>query len=291
VVDNTASDGRGRITIFDAETLERVGQIQSPDRPPRYIAFASDTKAYVTNLTLDGFTPQPSTVSIVDLEQEVVTDSIDVGVSPEGIAVTAGKAFVANAGGTTLSVIDTEQDAVTTTLDLECSSPNEVFVDQENEVVVVCEGSGEDDAEVLFVDPADVAVTQRVALNGDVGSLNATQSADYAPRAEELYAIDGGGFTASGFQEGGTVYRIDTDANALATTLKVPESNRLVGATAVGYDAIAQRLYVARLPVGEGGGPLFDADGRTVILDRSGAQVGSFEVGNSPAHLFFQRTP
>jgi len=125
VVDNTQADNAGKITTFDTEELGPIDQISDLQRPPRRIAFPSENKGYVTNLSrFENRTPDTSTVSVVDLQENTVTKRIDVGRSPEGIAVAAGKAFVANSADGTLSVLDTEADAVTSTLSLEgCPSP------------------------------------------------------------------------------------------------------------------------------------------------------------------------
>jgi YVTN family beta-propeller protein len=286
VVDNTLADNAGRITTFGVEDLAPIGQISNP-RPPRYMAFSSADEGYVTNQRLDqNFNPQPSTVSIVNLEQNEVTGQIDVGRSPQGIAVARGKAFVANAADSTLSVIDTETDAVTNTLSPDCPSPKSVFVDGENEVVVVCQGGGEQSPEVLFLNPDSETVVDRVPLGAPIGSANFTQSAYYSAGAEELYAASGSPFGGGT----GEIFRVDTDANAVTATLEVPPNDGLVGISALGYDDVNQDLYVARLPVGDAGGPLYTANGTALVLDREGNLVTRFETGNAPGYIAFLRT-
>ena len=287
VVDNTQADNSGRITVLDLPGLNRVGQIANFDgSPPRSLAFASDEKAYITNQSLNSnFQPVPSTVSIVDLTTNAPVDSVPVGSGPEGIAVAGGRAFVANSADGILSVIDTETDSVDAGVDLGCTGPNEVFVDEENEVAVVCEGGGEATGEVVFVDPSTLQVRDRVALGAVVGSANFTQSASYSSSAEEIYAISGGVF-GSGT---GEIFRINTDGNVLDTTLQVPDDPQLTGMTAVGYDGVSESLYVARLPVGPDGGASFSSRGTAVLLNRNGNRVGSFETGIAPAHITFLR--
>ena len=287
IVDNTQADNSGRITILDTPGLNRIGQIENTDgSPPRSLAFASDAKAYVTNQSLNSsFQAIPSTVSVIDLTSNTVTDSVSTGSGPEGIAVTSGRAFAANSADGTLTVINTETDAVDETVDLNCTGPNEVFVDGENEVAVVCEGQGDTTGEVVFVDPQNLQILDRVSLTAIVGSDNFTQSAYYSVRAEELYAISGSAFGTGT----GEIFRIDTDGNVLDATLQVPDDPSLTGMTAVGYDAINEALYVARLPVGDDGSASFTARGTAVILDRDGNQTGSFQTGIAPAHIDFLR--
>lgn len=288
VVDNTQADNAGRITSFDTDELGPLDQIQNP-RPPRSIAFVSESKGYVTNLSSsdENFNPEPSSVSVVDLDANEVTERVDVGRSPEGLAVTSGKAFVANMADGTLSILNTDSDAVDTTLDLNCASPKEVFVDGENEVAVVCQGGEDESAAVLFVNPETEDIETRISINAPIGSAIGTQSAYYSGDAEELYVISGeAGDVGNGT---GAIFRIDTDNNALGSTLQVPENDNLTGISAIGYDPPNEDLYVARLPVGDDGGPLYDANGTTVVLDRDGAVVTRFEVGNSPGHITFLR--
>lgn len=291
VVDNTEADNAGRITIFDTESFEAIDQIQNP-RPPRSMAFASDNKAYVTNLSEfdENFNPEPSTVSVVDLGSFEVTEQVDVGKSPEGIEVASGKAFVANSDETTVSVIDVETDEVTNTLDLECVSPKEVFVDEENEVVVVCQGSGANDGEVVFLDPESESIVTSVDLEANIGSVNGTQSAYYSSLAEELYAVSGSPFSSPPLDEANSkIYRLDTQSNVLSDSLGVPSNESLIGISAVGYDPVNQDLYVARFPVGDDGQQDPSANGQALVLDRSGSVTERFETGNSPGHFSFLR--
>ncbi len=288
VVDNTQADNAGRITTFDTDQFGPIGQISNP-RPPRYIAFPSADKGYVSNLSRfdENFNPKPSTVSVVDLNNNSVTERIDVGRSPQGIGVAAGKAFVANAADGTLSVLDADADTVNTTLSFSgCAGPKSVFVDAENDVAVVCQGGAEQSSTVLFLNPIEETIRDRVALGAPIGSANGSQSAYYSQGAEELYAISGSGAFGSGT---GEIFRVNTDANALDGSFTVPQDDGLIGITAVGYDDVTQDLYVTRLPIGDAGGPLFSADGTALVLDRSGNEVTRFETGNSPGHISFLR--
>jgi YVTN family beta-propeller protein len=224
---------------------------------------------------------------VVDLETNSVTKRVDVGRSPEGIAVAEGKAFIANSADGTLSVLDTETDVVTSTLSLnDCPSPKSVFVDGENEVAVVCQGGAEQSSEVLFLNSNEEEVEGRVELGAPVGSANGSQSAYYSEEAEELYAISGSQTYGGGT---GEIFRVDTDANTLDTTLDVPQSESLTGISAVGYDDVTQDLYVTRFPVDDSGGPLLTADGTALVIDRAGDVVTRFKTGNAPGHVLFLR--
>ncbi len=281
----------GRVSLFDVGAGAQVAQSDSLGAV-RYLALATPEKAYAT--AIDG------TVAVLDPATLAAQGRLSVGASAEGVAVAAGKAFVANystgaaftsGAGTTLTVIDVATDAVTGTVELGCDGPKQLFVDAQDEVVAVCTGrtdSDEDyntigttDGAVVFVDAETEAVTGSVALDVQLGSINATQIAHYAAEAEALHAIS----SASA-----TVFRIDTEANALIETLAVPPAEGLVGLAAVAYDAGAERLYLARLPVGpDGQSADYTSSATVVILDAEGAEAGRFRAGPSAAHIEVRR--
>jgi len=96
------------IEILDALTGNSISQISmianGTPKQPRYIAF-NGSKAYIT--CYDGY------VDVLDTASLSITNRIQVGANPEGLAVSNGKLFVANSGGlnfpnvdSTVSVID-----------------------------------------------------------------------------------------------------------------------------------------------------------------------------------------
>ncbi len=287
----------GRIAVVDGASRSIMGQIQNVPSP-RGIAFVNEGKALASNLSPFGASgPEPAVVSVIDLtSNSVETTTIQVGLYPEGLVSHGDRAYVANSGnlgdGTTLSVINTASNQADGSIELGCDGPNEVFVDADDELIVVCEGKvvyNEDFTEILeqtngqiiAVNPANRSVVSRTMLTTQAGSENGSQSAYYDPEAEELYVID----SASG-----TIYRYDTSRNALAATMQVPDQADLVGMAGVAYDGTSGTLYVARLARGAGGFPDFSAAGAVVMLGRSGSQVGRFTVGPAPTHIEFLRS-
>ncbi|SHK32062.1 hypothetical protein [Rhodothermus profundi] len=277
----------GQVAVVDVAAQQLAGRIEGLPIP-RYVAFASDQKAYVTNMVFGGnglvFAVDPS-------NRTIVADSIEVGPFPEGIVVHEGRVYVANYGslgaGRTISVLDAATDRVIGTLEPGCDGPKAVFVDDEDELVVVCQGKtvyNEDysaviertNGQVVFMNPQTGAVVARLTFEVQLGSVNGTQVAYYAPTAEELYVISG---------SNRQIFRIDTDANALAATFTLPEVSDLAGLSAIAYDAAQRRIYVARLAAGPNGAPDYTAAGAVIILDRDGRQLGRFTVGPAPSHI------
>jgi hypothetical protein len=262
----------GRIDVVDLASGQVVQQIPVP--APRGIAFLDNDELLATNLSSFGENgPEPGVVSSVRLSSEEVSDLAAAGLYPEGVAVTGETAWIANSGslgsGTTLSSIDTES-GTESKVELGCDGPNEVFVDADGQVAVVCEGKVvyNDDftqilestnGQVVFVDPSTSTVIGRIELDFRPGSANGAQSAYYDDVSGELYVIS---------DTDGTVARISTDRNALDAVLDVPDQEGLTGLAAVAYDGTTRQLYLARLALGPGGFPDFSASGAVAVLDR-----------------------
>lgn len=287
VVTNTFSGGR--INVFDASTVTRTHQVETP-RTPRAFTPVTDDAAYVTNTS---FGSDEFVAAYDRAAGQFSEDKIPVGTIPADVAVAGDRAYVANYGsggsGTTLTVIDVMADQVTGTIDLGCDGPNELFVDEQDELVIVCQGKTvynddfteiieQTNGQVVFVDPGSGTVIDRIELDQQVGSANGTQTAYYAPESEELYVIDGTD----------TVLRYDTATNAAVDTLAVPSSEVLTGLTAVAYDGAMQRLYVARYAAGQGGADVRAAGG-VVVLNRDGREVTTFTVGPAPSHIVLRQ--
>ena len=288
VVTNTFSGGR--INVFDASTLTRAHQVETPGTP-RAIAPVTNDKAYVANTT---FGSGEFVARYNRTTGQLREGTIPVGTLPEDVVIAGDRAYVANYGssgvGTTLTVIDTDTDQATGTIELGCDGPNELFVDAQDEIAVVCQGKTvynddfteiieQTNGQVVFVDGRSGAIVDRIALDQQVGSANGTQSAYYAPESEELYVL--GGIDA--------VLRFDTAANTAAGTVPIPQNDALVGPSAVAYDGAAQQLYVARIASGPTDGPDFRAAGSVVVLNRDGSRATTFTVGPAPSHIVLQQ--
>lgn len=279
----------GRVDIISLEDRSPIEQSDSLGAT-RYLAFASDARAYVTNL--DG------TVTPIDPQTgAVLGDPIQAGASAAGVVVVDGTAFVANydgtnpqaAGeGTTLTMIDTGRSTVAGTLDLGCEGPKQLFVDAEQEIAVVCTGRTDFDenfavtnrtsGQVVFVDPSAETVISRVELDSQLGSANGTQVAHFAREAGMLHAISSLDMM---------VFRVSTSTNTLTTEITVPNAEDLTGLSAVAYDGIGDRLYLGRLDVANP----FTSAGAVVVLNEAGEQVDRFTVGPAPSHILIRQEP
>jgi len=188
VTANTA----GRVDVFDAAAggvPTRVGQIAV--QAPRYVAFVSRQKAYVTTQLYDA----PSLVTIINPQTQAATGTIEVGGFAEGITVLGDRAYVATGAFSATQevvVIETETDAVIDRIDVGC---NPRLVLSENAgipplpVFVVCSGAADD--EIVVLNGETGAELRRISVGGAINTAGPGQDASLA-FVEGLDGADGG---------------------------------------------------------------------------------------------------
>lgn len=115
-----------KVDILDTATARKLGQVDIPNC--RFIAF-DGPYAYVTSyagpVEIDPDYKQRGFVARIDTATMKVIDTVTVGYQPDGIAISQGKAYVANSGGymvpryeRTVSVIDLNSFKVTDEIDI-----------------------------------------------------------------------------------------------------------------------------------------------------------------------------
>ncbi len=128
-------NGSAKVEVVDAGTIEYVATITDLSSP-RYVVQVSEEKAYITDWIGE--------VAVLDLESNIITTTIPVGVGPENVVVSGDYAFVANKGGwdlgNTVSVIDIATDAVVETI-VVGEKPAYFQVDANGDVWVLSEGN------------------------------------------------------------------------------------------------------------------------------------------------------
>lgn len=136
-------DNQNTITVVDRYTFEKIGQITTGLKKPRYMAIVGD-KGYVTNWAEGtyGADIDDDYIAVVDLNTLLVTSTISVSIGVERIIEVNGELYVSHKGGNGInnivSVIDIATEGVTeiTVNDL----PDDLLIDSSGNVVVLCEG-------------------------------------------------------------------------------------------------------------------------------------------------------
>jgi YVTN family beta-propeller protein len=126
-----------KIEVANATNFEEITTIEGFSAP-RYIDFFNN-KAYVTQWG----TATKGQVKVVDLSNNTITNTIEVGVSPEQILNINGNLYVANSGGfgldSTISVIDASTNSVTKTI-VVGHNPKKMLIDANGYLWVLCYG-------------------------------------------------------------------------------------------------------------------------------------------------------
>ncbi|MEM6335241.1 MAG: DUF5074 domain-containing protein [Bacteroidota bacterium] len=276
-----ANTGLG-LELIDAGTGERTAQIEGVTGS-RYAA-AFEGVAYVSSQSFSS----PSFVSAIDLATNTLLETIEVGGTPEGVAVAGGKVFVALGGfgsDSTLAVIDPLTNAVVDTVDADCDGTRSLATDADDELWVLCTGGVVRDANFNIIEetPGSLKAISPETFkpfatftfdNDEYGTAQGIgQDLHYDAETQTLYVVSGAS----------TIYRFDTSRNEFIDTIEAPEGDTTI--ESVTY--AAGQLYLGRvLPAPDG----FTSAGFVTIHDDAGTEVGRFEAGVAPAFLFSYET-
>jgi len=217
VVDNANS-----ITVVDRYTFEEKTIITTDLIAPRYMTIVGD-KGYVTNW---GSTSDDTDdfIAIVNLNTNVVDDTISIGNGPERIISRGGKLYVSHKGAFStnniISVIDIETknvEAITVK-----DNPDELFFNSSGSLVVLSEGR------TLFDSSFNVTGHTLGSISIiDINTLTVSQEFDFAEGEHpNLMVSDDGNIY---YAVGGKVYSIEENATSLSSESIVESQGFLYG--------------------------------------------------------------
>jgi YVTN family beta-propeller protein len=143
VADDTAGyiavNGSGKVEIVRLTDFKTI----APPIPvfyPRYFMQVSESKGYLTAGSMQGW------IYIINLVQQDVTDSLQVGYGPETMVKLNDQVYVANSGGwgldSTISVVNSVTDQVTKQIRVG-KVPLDLALDADNDLWVYCKGSAQ----------------------------------------------------------------------------------------------------------------------------------------------------
>ena len=212
------------IEVVDAKTGKSIKQIKmvngSTAREPRDIVFYKNN-AYITSY--DG------TVAVMDTTALTVSNYVTVGRSPEQLAVSNGKLYVANSGGldypnydNTVSVIDLSSFTVIKTLTVTVN-PQDVAADSYGNVYVLSGGDYNTvKPSLAIINSATDAINSQADI--DAGNMSIQGDNIYFITAEgkvEIYNAKTQAITNPGFVSDGTVITAPYSVTADGTTGEV----------------------------------------------------------------------
>lgn len=267
-----------RVGVFEMESTEQVGQI-STVRNPRYMATIENT-GYVTG---QEYGPDASPkLYQADLSTHELLDSVEVGGTPEGVAVRNTRVYVALGGQDgSVAIVDPSTMTVQQKLPVDCDAPRSLALDQQDELLVFCAGStiynenfevvDRTDGAIRVVDVSTNEITTKIPLDTMLTSASQGQRVSYVSETDEAFAV----------LADQTVLRFDASTNQIADEFSA--SGDPIGAIA--YDVGTQRVYLGRTAPSN----RFSANGTVTIHNRNGAQTGSFEAGVAPTYIDFRQ--
>lgn len=229
VVDNTNSITVVGNTSFEEETKITEGLIG-----PKFMTVVG-SKGYVTNSGTEN-----SFVAIVDLKTNTVISKIDVTNGPEQIIHFKGKLFMTHTFSHDLvSVIDLNNDNKVTTITV-AGSPDELFINSNNELVVLSEGKTlyDDSWNVIGLKPGAIQT-----INPSSNEIIKTIAFTEGVKVNLLMEYENDYYYTSG----GKVYKISNSDNSLSTTPLFEatlsgmniKGGKLFGVNAGSYDALS----------------------------------------------------
>ena len=195
----------GTIETVDLRTMESLGTFTGLNSPRQMVLYQG--KGYVSSLHDQGIT-------VIDLDRNEITGSIDIGNTSEALAVAGGKLFSAHwSGGSTITVTDlaTEQVIKTITVGLE---PESMVVDRNGMLWVLCTGGwqGEEIPRIFTINTTTLETVAELSfrtVNDNPSSLTCNAAGD------TLYYLDEG------------VRRMPVTSSALPSEAYIPAGNRL----------------------------------------------------------------
>lgn len=242
----------GKVEVVNLDDLSSVGTI-SGLTSPRYIAFVSSTKAYISDLF-------SGVVSIFNPQTLAVTGGVSIAGQTEQMVVVNNNLIVAGTDADKVYKIDPTTDAITDSVNVG-EGPSNLVVDANNRVWVLTNGGwGNEVPKLVRINPTDMSIE----LTLDFPSVN-----NYPGNLE----INGAGTTL--YYVDGQVFQMAISATSLPVT---PFASAF--AYKCGIDPADDVVYIS--DAGD-----FNSNGWVYRYQSDGTPIDTFDVGVIPAEYAF----
>ena len=226
-----------RVEVIDIQSNISVGTISTGSgTSPWQIVFADDTIGMVTAL-------YDNSVLLLGIRSMSVIGRVPVGSNPEGIAVAAGRAFVANSGlgsGSTVTVIDIASRKAIKTMSVG-DNPAGVVPSPDGMIYVVCAGyydfsnpSNDTPAKLKIIDPLSLSVVDSLFLGDHASTFAVSRDGwGYVPTSSKVLAIDTRARRVVGTFVSGSYYGVGVEDVSGDVYLTDPKNYVLPGEVAI----------------------------------------------------------
>lgn len=255
-----AADLDGSVDAINLASGTVAASIPTGEETTDVVLNPSDTEAFAASAVAD-------TVSVIDTSTNTVTDTIGLGASPYGLAISPSGAtlYVSYQGQNNpsvegIAVIDTATDTVASTIPLD-SPPAGIALSPDGTTLYVAGGG--DGGEYDFADAVIDVATGQVTASILVGPDDAPFSVAVSPDGSTVYEDN---FNAGG----GTVLVIDAATDTVTTT--IPD---IGWSGQIGADPNGNLVYVP------------NGNNISVLDTATDTVTGGFTVGNGTYGLGF----
>jgi len=257
-------NGSNKLEVVEQNSFKEAATITGFDMP-RYFTPVNGSKGYVTQWGNGG------QIKIVDLNNYVITDTIEVGTGPEKMYSFYNNIYVANGGGlsvdSTIFVINTYYDKVVDTIEVG-HNPKDMVIDSEGNLWVLCYGHVQygEDWSVVFESPSEL---YKINTN-DHSIINSYKISDNLHPEHIEISPDGNSIYYGGGFSFGNIYRMNIRDTELPST---PFSDKYFYGFNV--DWTDGTLFALEAPD-------FTSNGFLYRIHPDGTILGDYEVGIGP---------
>jgi len=172
----------GTVEMIDLNTMESLGTLTGIISPRQMVI--RERKAYVSSLMSD-------LIYIIDIDNLVVTGTVDIGCNSEALVIAGNRLFAANwSGGAKITVVNLTDNTVETEINTGLE-PESMVLDRNNRLWVLCTGGymNEEIPMIMKINALTLAVEDELefrTVSDNPSSLTVNSGGD------TLYYIDEG---------------------------------------------------------------------------------------------------
>ena len=251
----------GKIEVADRNNMTSAATIDGLNAP-RYIAFISDVKAYVTSLYSDSIT-------VIDLATSTISGYIDIKHTSESIVTHFTTAYVANwAGGNKIMVINTNNDQVGDSIEVGME-PESMVIDANGMLWVLCNGGWKRDhfAELIGINTLNNTIEKRFTFPAITDSPTCLQ---INSEGETLYYLMNG------------VRRMSTSATGLPSGIFIPKVN---------YNFYKMAINLRNNEIFVTDAADFQQKGNVLRYNNEGALISVMQADIIPGGMCYKESP
>ncbi len=251
------------LTIADAKNAVAIKSISIP--LPRFVVFYQKN-AFVTSYN--------GTVSVIDTASLTITKTINVGRSPEQMAISNGKLYVVNSGGLdypdydkTVSVIDLTTLTETKKIDV-ITNPLSIVADNYNNVYVLSFGNY--GLQSPTVDPGLTIINTTTDVVRSTPTVSIGYNIPMLAQGDFVYFP-----TANN-----NIAMFNTKTQTLEKENFIKDGTIITSPYAIGYDKLTKLIFISDAKD-------YNSNGTITGFDASGKNVAAFTTGISPGKIAF----